>query len=309
LIIDQLFDLVDMGIVVFDPDLKVLKWNRWMELHSEITTEKIVGKSLFDFYPNLNNPGFLKSVKYVMKFGNFYYFSQKIHEYIFPFKAVSSLPSELQYMQQNCNMGPLFEDGKVKYAYLTVYDVTEAAIYEKSLHEKNIRDGLTGIYNRRYLEDRLKEECKRHGRGTKPFSLIMIDIDFFKNINDTHGHQCGDFILKSIASEMSLSIRSTDIFARYGGEEFACLLPETNIDGALHAAETLRKIVKNHVYEFQGTPINITISLGVSPLENGVFTYEEVVRRADDALYEAKRTGRDRVVASCIKSGDPDGKE
>jgi diguanylate cyclase (GGDEF)-like protein len=297
-IFDQLFELVDMGIVIFDAELRVVKWNKWMELHSEIAAEKIVGESMFNFYPTLNNPSFLKSVKYVMRFGNFYFFSQKLHEYIFPFKAVSSLPTELKYMQQNCNMGPLFENGTVKYAYLTVYDVTEAAIYEKSLHEKNIRDGLTGIYNRRYLEDRLKEECKRHGRGTRPFSLIMIDIDFFKNINDTYGHQCGDFILKSIASAMSTSIRGTDIFARYGGEEFACLLPETDLDGAQHVAETLRNTVKDQIHDFQGTPIKITISLGAAQLENGIYTQEQVVKKADEALYEAKRTGRDKVVVS-----------
>jgi diguanylate cyclase len=297
-IIEQLFDLVDMGIVVFDGNLKVRRWNRWMALHSGISADEIAGETLFDFYPNLNNPSFLKSVKYVLSFGNFYFFSQKLHQYIFPFKSVSSLPTDFAHMQQNCTMGPLFEDGLVKYAFLTVYDVTETATYQRSLHEKNIRDGLTGIFNRRYFEDRLREEFKRCSRGAQPLSLIMVDIDFFKNINDAHGHQCGDHILKSMATFMNASIRGTDVFARYGGEEFVCLLPETDIAGARHVAETLRRTVRENVFDFQGVPIPVTISLGAAQLEDGAQSTESVVERADNALYEAKRTGRDKVVVA-----------
>ena len=150
MILSQLFDLVDIGLVILDQELNVCKWNRWMEFHSGIGTEEILGKPLFDFFPTLNNPGFLQTVKFVLNFGNFYFFSQKLHHYLFPFHPRSSLESNFEYMQQSCNMGLLRENGTSrKYIYITVKDVTEAAIYEQRLLEMNMRDGLTGIYNRR----------------------------------------------------------------------------------------------------------------------------------------------------------------
>ena len=299
MIFSQLFDLIDIGIVIIDKDVKVHKWNKWMELHSEISADQIIGRLLFDFFPNLDNPRFLRSLKYVMSFGSFYFFSQKLHHYLFPFKPVSSLATNIEFMQQNCNMGPLINEAdSSRYVYITVQDVTEVAVYEKVLLEMNMKDGLTGIYNRRYLENYLKEEVKKYQRAPRPFSMIMLDIDFFKKINDTFGHQCGDFILKSIASTITSNIRNTDVLARYGGEEFSCLLPETDIDGATHLAEQLRAAIENEVYTFQGSPIKLTISLGVAELKKDITSPEALSTKADTALYEAKKTGRNRVVAA-----------
>ncbi|MBA4419236.1 MAG: sensor domain-containing diguanylate cyclase [Syntrophus sp. (in: bacteria)] len=299
MIVDQLFDLVDIGIVILDNDLKIYKWNRWMEIHSGKPAETVTGHPIFEIFPDLNNPAFLRSVKYVMNFGNFYFFSQKLHHYLFPFKPASSLAANFEYMQQSCNMGRLTENGNSdRYVYITVHDVTEVAVYEKTLLEMNMKDGLTGIHNRRYLENQLISEFKRHRRAQKTFSTIMLDIDFFKNVNDTYGHQCGDFILKSIAFSITSAIRSTDVFARYGGEEFACLLPETDMGGALYLAEQFRKKVEKEVYYFKDTRIEITISLGVAELSNDMESPEMLLKKADDALYEAKRTGRNKVVAS-----------
>lgn len=298
MIFAQLFDLVDIGLVILDKDLKVYKWNKWMEQHGKVPADVIIGRPIFDFFPSLNNPGFLRSVKYVTNFGNFYFFSQKLHSYLFPFKPVSSLSASFENMQQSCNMGRLTgEDSSEKYVYITVQDVTEVAVYEKTLLEMNMKDGLTGVYNRRYIENRLKDEFGRYKRGSAPFSLIMLDIDFFKKINDSYGHQCGDFILKSISLSLGAAIRRTDILARYGGEEFACLLPETDIDGAAHLAEILRKKIESDGYSFQNSPVKVTISLGVAELSEDMESPDVLVRKADEALYEAKRAGRNRVVA------------
>jgi diguanylate cyclase len=297
MIFNQLFDLLDMGIVILDSDLKVHKWNKWMELHSNIPANQIIGNSIFDFFPHLNNPGFLRSLKFVMNFGNYYFFSQKLHHYLFPFKPVSSLAMDIKHMQQSCNMGQLVDErSSARYVYITVHDVTEIAVYEKNLIEMNTKDSLTGIYNRKFFENQLQNELKRFKRALRPFSLIMIDIDFFKKINDIHGHQCGDHILKSLASCISSTIRSTDILARYGGEEFFCLLTETDIDSATHLAEMLRKNVENETFTFQSTPIRLTISLGVTAMHVEIQSSEVLFRKADDALYEAKRTGRNKVI-------------
>jgi diguanylate cyclase (GGDEF)-like protein len=200
-------------------------------------------------------------------------------------------------MQQSCNMGQLVDkESSTKYAYITVHDVTEIAVYEKTLIEMNTRDSLTGVYNRKFLENQLENELKRFKRGLRPFSLIMLDIDFFKNINDTYGHLCGDFVLKSLTSSVLSTIRSTDILARYGGEEFFCLLPETNIESAIHLAETLRKVIENKTFTFQGITIQLTISLGVTAMHEEINSSEALLKNADDALYEAKRTGRNKVI-------------
>jgi diguanylate cyclase (GGDEF)-like protein len=124
----------------------------------------------------------------------------------------------------------------------------------------------------------------------------MLDIDFFKKINDTHGHLCGDFVLKSLASSISSKIRSTDTLARYGGEEFFCLLTETDIHSAVHLAETLRKTVENETFTFQDIPVRLTISLGVTAMTAEIPSSEILLRKADNALYEAKRTGRNKVI-------------
>ena len=234
MIFAQIFEMINTGIVILDKDLKVYKWNQWMEIHSKIPTDQIIGSSLFTFFPNLNTSWFLRSFKSVFSFGNFLFFSQKLHRYCFPFNAVNILGLNFEYMQQSCTMGPIRdENNQIKYIFITVQDVTEIAAYEAKLVEMNIKDGLTEIYNRRYLEVRLKDEIKRAKRYSRPISLVMIDIDFFKKVNDAYGHQCGDYVLKAFSTLISSIIRKTDIFARYGGEEFCCVLPETCLSMAM----------------------------------------------------------------------------
>jgi diguanylate cyclase len=296
MIFSQMFDMLDVGIVILDSDLKVYKWNRWMTTHSKIPPEDIVGKPLFDFFPNLNVSWFLRNCKSVFTFGNFAFFSQKLHKYCFPFKAYNTLGSDYGHMQQSCTVGPLRdESNQIDYIYITVQDVTEIAAYEKRLITMNTKDGLTGIFNRRYLETKLEEEFDRHIRYNRPLSLIMLDIDNFKKINDNHGHQAGDFILKKLASLIDERIRAVDIVARYGGEEFCCLLPETTSESALALAEFLRMGVEAEIYHFKDKSLKITISQGVSELNDNVDSAEALLKLADDGLYDAKRSGKNKV--------------
>jgi diguanylate cyclase (GGDEF)-like protein len=293
----QVFDMVDIGLVILDKDLHVRQWNRWMQLHSGIDQERIVGSVIFDVFPNLKRPRFLTSCKTVFTFGNFNFFSQKLHHYLFPFKPISSFDSDFKFMQQSCTMGPVRnEKGEIDYIFISVHDVTEAVNFEQKLLEMNMKDALTGINNRRCLEVHLQDEIERHNRYNRPLSLIMFDIDFFKKINDTYGHQCGDYILKSITSVVEKTIRKEDLLARYGGEEFCCLLPETSINAATILAERFRKNVAQKAYRYQGNKINVTISLGVSALTTDVINEDMLLKKADEGLYKAKNTGRNRVV-------------
>jgi diguanylate cyclase (GGDEF)-like protein len=142
----------------------------------------------------------------------------------------------------------------------------------------------------------LKDEIERHKRYAHPLSLIMFDIDYFKHINDAYGHQCGDHILKDIASSIEKTIRAEDILARYGGDEFCCLLPETGIEAATILAERFRTQIAHKQYHYQGNQIKSTISVGVSALSAGNSTPDLLLKKADEGLYEAKNTGRNRVV-------------
>ena len=292
----QIFDTVNFGLIVLDRDLKLQYWNRWMAMHSGMPADQIIGEPLFDYFPHLSTPTFNKNCKAVLSFGNFAFFSQKLHKFLFPFKPDSSFGYRFDMMQQSCTMGPLrSDDNSITGLFLVVQDVTELATYEQKLVEMNTKDALTGIYNRRFLEARLKEECDRQIRYARPLSLIMIDIDYFKKVNDTYGHQCGDMILQSVAAKSASVIRKTDFIARYGGEEFCCLLPETTADAAEIVAENLRNHIELMENNFVNESIKVTISLGISGfLPND--TPDSLMKRADDALYQAKHSGRNRFI-------------
>ena len=158
------------------------------------------------------------------------------------------------------------------------------------------RDPLTGLYNRRYFIEKLEGEFERATRYDRPLSVLMADIDDFKSVNDNHGHDAGDFVLKKIAGVLKAKTRKTDIQVRYGGEEFIVLLPEINLDGAIQAGIKLRHEIKKLVFDAFSTVFSITLSIGVaSYLEKRYLTSEEMLKDADRALYTAKRNGKDCV--------------
>ena len=164
----------------------------------------------------------------------------------------------------------------------------------EDLKQKSIKDSLTGCYNKEETEIFLETFLKNFLRYKTPFSVLMIDIDYFKKINDTYGHLAGDFILKKVAEIMKSLIRDTDICGRFGGEEFIIALPNTKIIGALRLAERIRKTIENTSFDYNGKKIKITLSIGVTSASKNDSIYS-LIERADEALYEAKRKGRNRV--------------
>ncbi|MEW6068393.1 MAG: sensor domain-containing diguanylate cyclase [Nitrospirota bacterium] len=170
---------------------------------------------------------------------------------------------------------------------------TAIAIENALLHEEAITDGLTGLYNYKYFESRLKEEIERSKRYKHPLSLLIIDFDHFKKVNDEYGHLIGDKALRRSARLWKKSIRAGDIVARYGGEEFVVILPETSISDAINVAEKLRADVENMKID----EIAITISIGIGYFggEDLALDYKKLIRQADKALYKAKHKGRNRI--------------
>jgi diguanylate cyclase (GGDEF)-like protein/PAS domain S-box-containing protein len=179
-------------------------------------------------------------------------------------------------------------------------DITEKKEMEKKLESLASTDALTGLWNRRYFFEIGHNECKRTRRYKAKFGMLMIDIDHFKDINDTYGHAAGDLVLKNTAEIFRKSLRDVDIAARIGGEEFAVLMPNTDIEGARIVAERLRNAVESSEFVYEGTALKITISVGISDCSN-VNSIDEMMKNADDALYEAKSSGRNCVKVKQIR--------
>lgn len=169
---------------------------------------------------------------------------------------------------------------------------------EKTRLEKlAITDYLTGIYNIRYFYHRIIEEFSRSERYVLPISCLMLDIDFFKKINDSYGHKTGDVVLKEFSLLLKKHVRKSDVLARYGGEEFIVMLPQTTASGAIAEAERIRNAVKVHKFKSLKHQIGITVSIGIAAFPNTkIKTHDELISASDDALYEAKKSGRDRVI-------------
>jgi two-component system cell cycle response regulator len=167
----------------------------------------------------------------------------------------------------------------------------------KRIYEMSVRDGLTGVYNRRYFDDRLASEFAFSSRHQSPLCVILADIDHFKHINDTHGHHAGDAVLKRIALELQASVRTEDLVARFGGEEFVMLSRGIDIEGGRAFAERVRVVVQRAVIMWEGKRIPVTTSLGVAHSQIGppLTKAELLLEAADIALYAAKRSGRNRV--------------
>lgn len=164
------------------------------------------------------------------------------------------------------------------------------------LQDQATRDPLTGLYNRRYMEEALAREIQRANRRQSAVSVLMIDIDFFKKINDTYGHEAGDSVLKAVAAAIQRQIRVSDVACRYGGEEFLVILPETRQDEAIHRAEEIREAVRQLQFSLEGPKLGtVTVSLGVASFPAQGQTLQAIVQAADSALYQAKQSGRDQV--------------
>ncbi len=190
--------------------------------------------------------------------------------------------------------GDRIKIGPTIFKFLSGQDVE--AQYHEEIYRMTIIDGLTQVHVKRYLLESLDKELMRARRHVRDLSFLMLDIDHFKNINDRHGHLAGDYVLKEVARLIQQRIRRDEVLARYGGEEFAIILPETTGDGGKKLAEGLREKIEESRFIFQNEVIRVTISIGVAMLLDNDRTSLDLIKRADEKLYQAKRAGRNRVV-------------
>ncbi|MGE5346710.1 MAG: GGDEF domain-containing protein, partial [Acidithiobacillales bacterium] len=185
------------------------------------------------------------------------------------------------------------------FANHAVSAIQSARAYEAT-QELSVRDSLTEVFNHRYFQEALSKELTRHERTGHPLTLGMLDIDDFKKINDLFGHPVGDVVLKGLVEEMTRSVREMDTVARYGGEEFALIFPETTSEKALLVSDRLRRRVAASLFSVPGLPhpLGITVSIGLACFPDDALTKKTLVERADQALYQAKRSGKNCLVTA-----------
>ena len=189
--------------------------------------------------------------------------------------------------------GDLIRVGRAVFKFLTSGNIETA--YHEEIYNLSTTDGLTQLHNKRYLLEYLDREISRCHRYQRALSLIILDIDHFKRVNDIFGHLAGDYVLKHMSQAIRSNIRKEDMMARFGGEEFVIILPEVNSHGARYCAEKVRKLIETTDFMFDGSKLPVTVSLGVVFCTEEIRDSMELIRRADFQLYEAKRQGRNRV--------------
>ena len=295
---------IDVGMVVLDCDYKIQAFNGFMEHHSNIHGQDAKGKLLFELFPELPEDWFRQKIETVKLLKNMAFTTWEQRPYIFKFKNYRPITGLQEFMFQNMTIIPLTSlTGEVEQISLIIYDVTDVATNSMALSGANSlleslsrTDGLTQLNNRSYSEELIAKEFKRFKRSLSPSSLVILDIDHFKQVNDTHGHPVGDKVIQAVAKTISATQRDSDVSGRFGGEEFVVLLSDTTAEQALVFTERLRKQIENQVIALNGINVQVTVSLGICQLVPELDNYQQWLSHADQALYQAKQQGRNRSV-------------
>jgi len=304
---DLVIERAGFGIVVLDRAMNVLMWNRFMQDHSRLAAEQVVGKSIYDSFPELPRVWLTRKIESVFQLGSFAFSSWQQRPYLFKFDRDQLLTGRVDVMQQDCAFIPLTRSGEVMAVCVTISDVTHLSVMQREsdevvarLEEHANQDCITGIANRRSFEGSLRDEFLRWQRYGGELSVLLFDLDHFKGINDRYGHAVGDAVLRVTAQRVATSVRAQDTLGRFGGDEFALLLPCTSLADAMLVAERVRSTIGDVPVEAHGVRVHVTASVGGAAARPGLPGYEVLINEADTTLYSAKRTGRNRsVVLAC----------
>ncbi|WP_434604593.1 diguanylate cyclase [Pseudomonas sp. R3-56] len=294
---------IDVGVVVLDREYRVQVWNTFMENRSGVQPKDAQNRNFFSLFPEIDRPWFSRKVESVATLGTPAFTVWEQRPYLMRFKSYQPITGQEEFMYQNTTLLPLRSpDNRINHICLVIYDVTDVATNRHQIQAANAQlqllsstDRLTGLYNRGHWEASLKAAYARHQRYGNALSLVMLDIDHFKRVNDTYGHQAGDKVIEQVARLLHEHVRESDVAGRYGGEEFGVVLSDTDSAGGQIFAERLRKAVEESLVQYNGQDISFTVSLGVADLSQPANDHAELIARADQALYTSKKTGRNRV--------------
>ena len=278
-VIVQAIEQTNEMVRITDKDAIITYVNDAVISETGYTKEELIGQKSSIFKSGKQDESFYKNLWDMVLSGNIY------KNVIINKRKDGTLYHEEQ------TITPVFDEQNNLSFVSTGHDISERIEVEKKLHTLATRDTLTGVYNRYSLNKEIDINIKKYERYEDIFGLLMLDIDHFKNVNDTYGHDVGDLVLKELCSVIENLIRETDVFGRWGGEEFLLILPKTNKDEAISIATRIKNIIEEHKFEY--IP-QVTVSIGVS-VYNQSIKKEIFLKDVDDALYKAKSTGRNRV--------------
>jgi len=301
--LEWLFDIfrsIDVGVVIVEKDYTIKTWNSFMVNHSGVSSQQVINKNLFSTFPELPGAWLKRKIDSVFMLNTRSFITWEQHPYVFKFKNYRPITGTAEYMYQNVTLIPLHSNnGDVTHVGLVVYDVTDVAVSQSELKSANQllgklsrTDKLTQLYNRGYWEETLDIEFERCKRSSQVSTLVMFDIDHFKKVNDSYGHQAGDEVIRNTSKTLLSNLRKTDVAGRYGGEEFAVILTNTEAHTAMYFAERLRKRIESQIVTHDGVDIHYTISLGVAEISQDMENHQQWIEASDSALYESKHGGR-----------------
>lgn len=301
--VTQILDTMDSGLIVLDQEYKVCVWNSFMQSYSGILSQNILGECLFDHFEDLPRTWLETKLKTSADLETRSFSSWENRPYLFKFNNFSPVSNSSNLMFQDIVITPLRSlSGEVSHIAIQINDVSETARNRIHLRETNQhlseisrKDGLTGLFNRAYWEQSLKEEFAQLKVIEGASSLVIFDIDHFKKVNDTYGHHTGDEVIRRTSSLLRKTARSSDVCGRFGGEEFTVLLPHTNQEQASYFAERLRKRIEQEIVKVEDFLINYTISIGVCEYKSYFESHTQWLKSADAALYRAKENGRNQT--------------
>jgi diguanylate cyclase (GGDEF)-like protein len=302
-LLEFIVDRINVGVLAIDTEMKVVLWNRFLEVNSGRSAREVIGISVFDSFPELPREWLRRKIDSVRVLKNFSFTSWQQRPYLFRFRHHRPITGGADYMRQDCAFMPMCNpEGDVEHVCIVVSDATDTSVFQGKLNDalvviaaQNDHDAMTGLFNRRKLDEDLGAELQRSRRYGRPLSILMMDIDHFKKVNDTYGHHAGDDVIRHVATVAKGCLRTSDFMGRYGGEEFVVVLPEVGAQGAQVVAERIRARIAEHAVVVGDRAIPVTSSLGVTERRTDTADMQALIQEADKALYVSKARGRNCV--------------
>ena len=305
------------GVFILDKDYTLQYWNRYMVHYSQKPKGEVLGRSLFEVFQDLPESWLKKKINTAFILNTTLFTSWEQRPWIFPFKNTRLIDADIEFMYQNCVFTPIrkHKNAPVESLSVSLYDAPALALKhcqsQKTLEQLTLAsttDALTQLHNRGYLQNILEHEFHKFQRHKQEAGLLLLDIDHFKKINDSCGHLAGDEVLRNVAKTLKRCTRACDIVARYGGEEFAVLLPLTKASDSVIAAEKIRNKIAQAITIVDDQEIRVTVSIGVSNLNDAHNTLDSWLHQADTRLYASKVNGRNKVTGAsnrdnCVERG------
>lgn len=287
-ILSAAIEQTSVAIIITDIDGDIIFANAAFEDISGYSIKEVLGRNPKILKSGLTDPSIYKKMWETISSGGIWN-GEQINK-----KKDGSLYYE------DSRITPIYnKDNELTYYMAVKHDITERKRLEEKLKEIAIRDPLTNAYNRRYILDRMNQITENYKRVKKVFSIAVIDIDFYKRVNDLYGHQAGDHVLVEIVTIINETIRTYDILGRYGGEEFVLIFPDTGKEEAYNVVQRILNKVREHSFLYEDNTIKCTFSTGIadaSEIDIENFNIKDLIKMADKRLYMAKNTGRNRII-------------